>query len=98
MREEILAKIEEGSLEERFTPRRIVHEVRRVMPVDGILALDNGMYKIWFARNYRTTRANTVLRSTMRWRRWGRVCPRRSGRSSRIPSAGSWRSAATAGS
>ncbi|MCT2184561.1 acetolactate synthase large subunit [Brevibacterium casei] len=61
MREEILEKIEEGSLEERFTPQRIVHEVRRVMPVDGILALDNGMYKIWFARNYRTTRANTVL-------------------------------------
>jgi acetolactate synthase-1/2/3 large subunit len=31
------------------------------MPPDGILALDNGMYKIWFARNYRTYVANTVL-------------------------------------
>lgn len=31
------------------------------MPRDGILALDNGMYKIWFARNYRTQVANTIL-------------------------------------
>jgi len=35
--------------------------VRAVMPADGILALDNGMYKIWFARNYRTRMANTLL-------------------------------------
>ena len=31
------------------------------MPPDGIVALDNGMYKIWFARNYRTQVANTLL-------------------------------------
>ena len=31
------------------------------MPADGIVALDNGMYKIWFARNYRTHVANTLL-------------------------------------
>jgi acetolactate synthase-1/2/3 large subunit len=31
------------------------------MPPDGIVALDNGMYKIWFARNYRTRVANTLL-------------------------------------
>ena len=28
---------------------------------DGIVALDNGMYKIWFARNYRTYVANMLL-------------------------------------
>ena len=27
----------------------------------GSVALDNGMYKIWFARNYRTRVANTLL-------------------------------------
>ena len=43
------------------TPQRIVHDVRQVMPADGIVALDNGMYKIWFARNYRTYVANTLL-------------------------------------
>src|SRR3712207_485227 len=31
------------------------------MPEDGIVALDNGMYKIWFARNYRSRMANTLL-------------------------------------
>ena len=61
MREGILDKVAEGSTDERFIPQRIVAEVRKVMPVDGIVALDNGMYKIWFARNYRTTRANTLL-------------------------------------
>jgi len=35
--------------------------VRKVMPSDGIIALDNGMYKIWFARNYKAHAPNTVL-------------------------------------
>jgi acetolactate synthase I/II/III large subunit len=35
--------------------------VRQVMPEDGVVCLDNGMYKIWFARNYRTRIANTLL-------------------------------------
>ncbi|TWT33753.1 Acetolactate synthase, catabolic [Posidoniimonas corsicana] len=43
------------------SPIRLVHEIQRVMPDDGILALDNGMYKIWFARNYRARQPNTVL-------------------------------------
>jgi acetolactate synthase I/II/III large subunit len=38
-----------------------VHDVRAVVPEDGIVCLDNGMYKIWFARNYRTRVANTLL-------------------------------------
>ena len=31
------------------------------MPDDGIICLDNGMYEVWFARNYRTHIANTIL-------------------------------------
>lgn len=42
-------------------PRRLVHAVREAMPEDGIVSLDNGLYKLWFARNYRTTQANTLL-------------------------------------
>src|SRR6266478_112003 len=63
LREEILARIAERADEARYplTPQRIVHDVRRVMPQDGIVCLDNGMYKIWFARNYRTRVANTLL-------------------------------------
>jgi len=61
LREGILARIADRAAEDRFIPQRIVHDVRQVMPSDGIIALDNGMYKIWFARNYRTRIANTVL-------------------------------------
>jgi len=42
-------------------PQRIVADVRQAMPSDGILSLDNGMYKIWFARNYEAHEPNTVL-------------------------------------
>jgi len=63
LREQILARIGERAEESRYplTPQRIVHDVRQVMPEDGIVCLDNGMYKIWFARNYRTRVANTLL-------------------------------------
>ncbi len=42
-------------------PQRIVNEIRQLMPDDGIITLDNGVYKIWFARNYKAYEANTVL-------------------------------------
>jgi len=42
-------------------PQRLVHHVRGIMPDDGIIALDNGVYKIWFARNYPAHCPNTVL-------------------------------------
>ena len=63
LRDGILSRLAERSTEDRFplTPQRIVHDVREVIPSDGIVALDNGMYKIWFARNYRTSVANTLL-------------------------------------
>ncbi len=63
LRDRILTRTMAGGSEERFppTPQRIVADVRKVMPEDGIVALDNGMYKIWFARNYRTGVSNTLL-------------------------------------
>jgi acetolactate synthase-1/2/3 large subunit len=63
LREQILARIGERAEESRYplTPQRIVHDVRQAVPEDGIVCLDNGMYKIWFARNYRTRVANTLL-------------------------------------
>jgi acetolactate synthase-1/2/3 large subunit len=63
LRQEILGHINERAEDDRFpvTPQRLVHDVRSVMPEDGIVCLDNGMYKIWFARNYRTHVANTLL-------------------------------------
>ena len=53
----------EGTDAPRFPiiPQRLVVDIRKVMQEDGILALDNGMYKIWFARNYRAYHPNTIL-------------------------------------
>jgi len=42
-------------------PPHLVQQVRDVMPDDGIICLDNGVYKIWFARGYAAHRPNTVL-------------------------------------
>jgi acetolactate synthase I/II/III large subunit len=53
----------EGTTDNRFPiyPQRMVSEIRSLLPEDGIIALDNGVYKIWFARNYRAYQSNTVL-------------------------------------
>ncbi|GAA4812818.1 acetolactate synthase large subunit [Sphingosinicella ginsenosidimutans] len=42
-------------------PACLVKQVRAAMPSDGIICLDNGVYKIWFARNYPARQPNTVL-------------------------------------
>src|SRR5207245_121726 len=34
-------------------PSRLVREVRAAVPDDGIVCLDNGLYKLEFARSYR---------------------------------------------
>ena len=42
-------------------PERVVADVARMMPNDGIISLDNGMYKIWFARNFKAHEQNSIL-------------------------------------
>jgi acetolactate synthase-1/2/3 large subunit len=42
-------------------PRCIVRAVRRFLGRNDILCLDNGIYKLWFARMYETYAENTVL-------------------------------------
>ena len=42
-------------------PQRLVSAIRNAMPRDGIVTLDNGVYKIWFARNYNAYGVNTLL-------------------------------------
>nr|WP_316836515.1 acetolactate synthase large subunit [Pseudoalteromonas sp. FUC4] len=65
---EKVKKAEEKALphscnDDRFPiyPQRLVADVRQAMPDNGIIALDNGVYKIWFARNYKAKKPNTVL-------------------------------------
>ncbi|MCV6606678.1 MAG: acetolactate synthase large subunit [Campylobacterales bacterium] len=42
-------------------PQRVVRTIRQTLEEEDILTLDNGVYKIWFARNYRCARPNTLL-------------------------------------
>jgi len=60
---ELENQVQIGCDDNRFPllPQRLVQDVRNAMPDDGILALDNGLYKIWFARNYKAHAANTIL-------------------------------------
>ena len=53
----------EGADDDRFPmyPQRIVADIRKAVEGRGIIALDNGIYKIWFARNYKAHAPNTVL-------------------------------------
>ncbi len=44
-----------------YTPQQLTRVIRELMDNDSILSLDNGMYKIWFARNYRSTDSCSVL-------------------------------------
>ena len=60
---EIASHISETSDDDRFpmVPQRVVADVRSVMARDDIVALDNGIYKIWFARNYIANEPGTIL-------------------------------------
>ncbi|MBP9714961.1 MAG: acetolactate synthase large subunit [Candidatus Pacebacteria bacterium] len=42
-------------------PERIVSDISKTLPEGGVLALDNGMYKLWIARNFVSKEQNGVL-------------------------------------
>jgi len=44
-----------------LTPQEVVQHVRDALSQEDILTLDNGIYKLWFSRLYRTYRPNTFL-------------------------------------
>ncbi len=43
------------------TPQRIVSIVHSTVKKSSIISLDNGMYKIWFARNFKASHAKSLL-------------------------------------
>lgn len=63
IKKEVEAHLTKYSQDNRFPilPQRLVHIVREELPDDAIVTLDNGMYKIWFARNYKCYQSNTLL-------------------------------------
>jgi acetolactate synthase-1/2/3 large subunit len=50
-----------GDMRFPILPQRAVKTIRDILGPDDILTLDNGVYKIWFARNYKAARPNTLL-------------------------------------
>lgn len=63
MKNEVEKHIKQGADDERFPviPQRIVADTRKFMGEKDIVALDNGIYKLWFARNYKAYHPNTIL-------------------------------------
>tara|TARA_R110002073_G_scaffold23229_10_gene79403 strand:- start:1728 stop:3368 length:1641 start_codon:yes stop_codon:yes gene_type:complete len=63
IKEEVETHLSKYAEDHRFPmlPQRLVHLVRKALPEDGIVTLDNGVYKIWFARNYKCYQPNTLL-------------------------------------
>lgn len=60
---EVEKHLAEGVDDPRFPvmPQRFVADTRSAMGDKDIIALDNGIYKIWYARNYKAYEPNTVL-------------------------------------
>lgn len=44
-----------------INPLHLIAKVRQVLPDNGILTLDNGIYKIWFSKSYKAYQPNTIL-------------------------------------
>ncbi|MEN8515425.1 acetolactate synthase large subunit [Burkholderia sp. MS455] len=63
IKEHFDAHLQKGQHDPRFPmyPVRIVNDLYSALPADGIVCLDNGMYKIWFARYWRAHEPNSLL-------------------------------------
>ncbi|MBI5728983.1 MAG: acetolactate synthase large subunit [Candidatus Magasanikbacteria bacterium] len=63
LREKLIQKHVEKTDSTAFPliPQRIVADVRSVLGQEDIATLDNGIYKLWFTRQYHTFAPNTLL-------------------------------------
>jgi len=63
VKEEVKERLSKYSDDERFPllPQSAVNIIREELNEDGILTLDNGVYKVWFARNYPCYQNNSLL-------------------------------------
>ncbi len=63
LRDFLIEHLHDRDKDDRFPliPQRIVADVRSVMGSDDIVSLDNGIYKVWFARNYPCRKPLTLL-------------------------------------
>jgi acetolactate synthase-1/2/3 large subunit len=63
VREDVGEHLSKYVADDRFPilPQRLVDIMRQLLNDEDIVALDNGVYKIWFARNYKCHKPNTML-------------------------------------
>ena len=63
VRNEVDSHITKYFEDDRFPilPQRLVSLLRQNLDAEDIVTLDNGVYKIWFARNYKCYAPNTML-------------------------------------
>lgn len=63
VKEEVQNRLSRYSEDKRFPllPQSAVHSIRDALDEDGIVTLDNGVYKVWFARNYPCYQNNSLL-------------------------------------
>lgn len=63
IRDNVKSHLSKYEADDRFPilPQRLVKITRNLLPDDGIITLDNGVYKIWFSRNYPAYQQNTLL-------------------------------------
>jgi len=63
VKDEVKLRLSKYSDDERFPllPQSAVRIIREELNEDGILTLDNGVYKVWFARNYPCYQNNSLL-------------------------------------
>ena len=63
VKSEVAKRLSKYEKDDRFPilPQRIVKLMRDMLPEDGIVTLDNGIYKLWFARNYPAYSQNSLI-------------------------------------
>lgn len=60
-KEKLLAFAQTHTNDEIMMPARLIRELRELLGEKDIVALDNGLYKVWFARNYPCYSPNTLI-------------------------------------
>jgi acetolactate synthase-1/2/3 large subunit len=63
VKEEVAGHLSEYFQDERFPmlPQRLVNLLRKNLGDQDVITLDNGIYKLWFARNYTCYHSNTLI-------------------------------------
>lgn len=63
VRTALLDQLAERTRDDHFPlyTQRVVADLRNALSAEDIVCLDNGLYKLWFTRNYRCAQANTLL-------------------------------------